>query len=150
MCGENASNSSTGNTRVTKKRWILEPGQEIPLNEIVLTHGLIEGNVEVIVRPYKYKRSNEQNRYYWGVVVKEVADHTGYSSEEVHEMLKSIHLQRGVMLETRKGLKEIRTSGSTATLKTGEMEEYLSKCRQWASVELGIYLPEPNEVTPVD
>jgi hypothetical protein len=34
---------------------------------------------------------------------------------------------------------------STATLSTLEMEDYLARVREFASMELGCYIPEPNE-----
>jgi len=35
---------------------------------------------------------------------------------------------------------------STTSLSTVEMEDYLSKCRQFGSLTLGIFIPLPNEV----
>ena len=29
---------------------------------------------------------------------------------------------------------------------TAQMEEYLSNCRMWASIELNLYIPLPNEI----
>ena len=34
--------------------------------------------VEVSVRKITHSRTNSQNRYYWGVVVTEIAQHTGH------------------------------------------------------------------------
>src|ERR1039457_5947417 len=44
--------------------------------------------VEVTVENLKHPRTNSQNRYYWGVVVKEIAQHTGHDPEQIHEALK--------------------------------------------------------------
>lgn len=42
---------------------------------------------EVLVRPCATKRSDAQNRYWWSVVVKTLAESVGYESEEVHSYL---------------------------------------------------------------
>jgi hypothetical protein len=47
-----------------------------------------EKRVEVTVEKITHSRSNTQNRYYWGVVVKEIAQHTGHDPEQIHELLK--------------------------------------------------------------
>jgi hypothetical protein len=100
----------------------------------------LEGKI-VTVKITRYvprkDRSNEQNRYMWGVVYKIMADYTGHSEEEIHEAMKYEFL-------TDKGSK-MKIPRSTATLSTLEMEDYLSKVREFASMELGCYIPEPNE-----
>jgi len=105
------------------------------------------GDVEVVVKTPDKSRSNNQNRYYWGVVLKLIADHTGYSIDELHEILKGIFLRKRIELETKNGISEQFISKSTAELTTAEMETYLSNIRQWSSLELGCYIPEPNEVS---
>ena len=99
-----------------------------------------EKNVEIIVRKIIKIRSNNQNRYYWGVVVPLLVNTTGYSTEEMHEALKMLFLKD----LTRK----IPTLRSTADLTTMEFEDYLGKVRMWAAQELSCVIPEPNEVEP--
>ncbi len=43
--------------------------------------------LSIDIKPYAKKRSTEANRYYWGVVVKELAAFTGYSPAEMHDEL---------------------------------------------------------------
>ena len=88
---------------------------------------------------YRNTRSNEQNRYMWGIVYMMISDRTGYFVEEVHDAMKIKFL---TIEETP--LHRVR---STSTLDTLEMEEYLSNIRTWASLELEIYIPLPNEDT---
>lgn len=85
----------------------------------------------------KRERSLAQNRYYWGVPVAILAENFGYSDEEMHEALKWQFLKKH---EGR-----IPTVRSTTDLSTVEMENLLSKIRQWASSEFGVYIPTPNE-----
>ena len=61
----------------------------------------------------------------------------------MHEILK----QQFLITETKiiKD-KEYKITKSTTALNTSEFEDYLSKIRSWASVDLGIFIPEPNDV----
>lgn len=103
--------------------------------------------LEVIVRPYRKHRSDNQNRYYHGVVLAIISDHTGMMPDELHEYLKAKFLAEKHIMKTKGDIVvEVEIPGSTASLKTDTMEEYLSKVRMWASAELACYVPEPNEI----
>ncbi len=109
------------------------------------TKGLLGERVTVTMkkyRPYK-QRSNEENRYYWGVVIKILSDEIGYTNDEMHEILKYQFLQKEIV--SRKGHKTT-IPGSTADLSTSEMEDYLQRVRAWGAEKLSIYIPLPNEV----
>lgn len=86
----------------------------------------------------KKRRSDNQNAYYWGVVVKMLGDHLGMTPEEVHDALKWKFL--------RKSVSGLDTTRSTASLTTTNFEDYLQAVRTWASTELAFNLPLPNEV----
>lgn len=103
---------------------------------------------ELVVKKWseKNQRSSQQNRYYFGVVLKLLSDHTGHSVDELHEILKSIFLKRRIELETKTGIIPQMIYNSTTDLDTVKMEEYLTNIRQWSSLTLGVYIPEPNEV----
>lgn len=91
-------------------------------------------------------RSNEQNRYYWGVVIDLISEHTGFNREEMHEVLKHKFLRQTVWVPLRNGIKEQSIiTKSTTKLTTLQFEEYLREIRQWAAEEMSISLPEPNE-----
>ncbi len=74
-------------------------------------------------------------------MTKLISEHTGYESEEVHEIIKLRYLPVAVDIG---GVGMI--PGSTADLSTAEFEELMVDVRRWAQMELGIYIPEPNEV----
>ena len=86
----------------------------------------------------EYKRSNNQNAYMWSVVYKRISDYTGYSEEEVHDLLR--------LKFWYKFFGDEKIPDSTQNMNTAQMEEYLSNCRMWASIELNEYIPLPNEV----
>lgn len=96
--------------------------------------------VEVTAVKRRKRRSNEQNAYYHGVVLKLIADHCGYRGsddlEGLHESLKQKFLPKSGLLQIPK---------STTALTTVEFEEYLEDIRRWAANELCIYIPVPNE-----
>lgn len=97
-------------------------------------------------RAFKQSRSNQQNRYYWGVVIELLSEHTGFDREEMHEVLKHKFLRKTVWIPKKNGIKEMSViSKSTTGMTTKQFEEYLSQIRQWASIDLGVFLPEPNE-----
>jgi len=94
----------------------------------------------------KQKRSIEQNGYYWGIVINMIAEEMGHTPDEVHQILAKMFLK----------IKEVEIDGvvyaitkSTTKLKTDEMEEYLEKCRRYASINLHIVIPLPNETIEV-
>jgi hypothetical protein len=91
-------------------------------------------------------RSTQENRYYWGVIVKTLSQELGYNPEEIHEILKHKFLKEIINLKTKQGIDLIEITKSTTSLTTIDFEDYLSKIREWASIELSIYLALPNEL----
>lgn len=99
---------------------------------------------------FKPKRSNPQNRFYFGVVVDLVRrglkdlgwEPKACSAEAVHEMLKrefltvDEHVKDGVFLKRTR---------STTELDTAQFGEYLELCKQWAAENLGVAIPDPGE-----
>lgn len=105
-------------------------------------YGLETGrDYEVRIRPYRRTRSDEQNGYYRACIVREIAGHTGYTEDETHEILKHLFLSRVATI----GDGSVTIAASTTKLTTKEFEEYMAKCRQFASTELGVYIGLPNE-----
>jgi hypothetical protein len=96
--------------------------------------------LELTLKKYKKNRTLKQNAYYFGVVLPLMAEHTGYSANEIHEIEKRRHLPRKIL--TLFG-KEYHMPGSTATLSVGEMVEYVDRCIADAA-EMGINVPPPD------
>jgi len=100
--------------------------------------------VSLVLKKHKKQRSNNQNRYYWGVVLPIISEYVGYRSDEVemlHDNLRYKFLRESDL--EKFGLPRI---GSTKKLNTEKFEKYLSNIRIWATSELGIKIPLPNEV----
>ena len=97
--------------------------------------------VEVEVRKRRSKRSDKQNRYWWGVLVATLAQHTGYTADEMHEALKAKFIARE---DVTLGLMRI---GSTAKLNTVDFAELVDKVVLWAAEDLGVVIPLPEQDT---
>lgn len=87
-------------------------------------------------------RSSEQNRYYHGILLTILADHTGYTTDDLHEYLKQSFLPQPLIKIL--GQHIVRTV-STTQLDTKEFNEYIEKIRTFAREELDCYIPLPNE-----
>ena len=103
----------------------------------VAKHGIL-----INISKKKFKRTTEQNKYYWGVVLKMISDETGYELSEVHEILKSEFLKVNEKVINHKAYPIYK---STTKLNTAEFEEYLEKCRRFAAINLQIVILLPNE-----
>jgi hypothetical protein len=94
------------------------------------------------------QRSSPQNRYYWGVVIKEIGirlrdlGNQWLEDEDVHTMMKLKFNHEAVVSEEGEVLELPK---STTSLTTVEFMEYIDRIRQWASGFLNIHIPEPNE-----
>ena len=107
-----------------------------------------------ISRRYKRRTSAQPgeetnfNGYYWGVVVKIIADEIGEFDKEgygrIHEMIQwavnnTKHMPNG-----------IEVTAGTSEMSGAEFAEYCKKARMWANqpdsiTQKGIYVPEPYE-----
>ena len=99
-------------------------------------------SIEIRIRRVKKHRSVQQNRYYW-LIVTMMADHTGFTKDEMHSILRYKFLKServndntGIVYEYVK---------STTELSTIEYEEYLEQVRSFGVDELDLRIPMPNE-----
>jgi hypothetical protein len=105
--------------------------------------------VELVVRKLYKKRSNEQNRYYWGVIVNDFV--TGFTEitgqeitpQEAHELLKTNC--NGIELNNQITGEILKVGKSTTQLSTVEMEEYFDRCRIFNLEYFGITTLLPGE-----
>lgn len=96
--------------------------------------------VEVV--EHKERRSDQQNRYLWGVCYAELAKATGQEAEDWHEyMLGECYGWETIEMMGRKKLKPRRRSSK---MDKHEFAEYVAFIQRRAA-ENGIYIPNPNE-----
>ena len=103
---------------------------------------LSDGEYEFIIRKPRKERSNQQNKYYRGVIIKIISSEIGYTEDEIHEILKYKFNPAYLKIKDE----EIRVGKSTTILSTIEFEQMLTKIREWCSMELNLFIPLPNEV----
>ncbi|MGL5913699.1 MAG: hypothetical protein ACRCZB_05990 [Bacteroidales bacterium] len=98
--------------------------------------------VEVKVK--RERRSIEQNRLYW-LWLTCIQDETGNDKETLHEFFKQhvLGVKTLWILDDRYSVDMVR---STTALDTKEMTDYLNRVQQFANVDLGIILPNPEDL----
>jgi hypothetical protein len=94
---------------------------------LAVVSSLDEGVYDMIIMDKDSARSHDQNSLLWGVIYKGLSDTTGFSQNELHDMLRmkfELKDEDGDLL-------------STASLTKTEFNEYLDKIINW-SKSLGI------------
>ena len=101
----------------------------------------------VTVTPFKKRRSDQQNRYLWGVVyatiLKEGGEALGgWDADDLHEYFLGEHFG----WETLEGFgkKRIKPVKRSSVLSTVEFSDYVDFIQRKAA-ELGVYIPDANE-----
>jgi hypothetical protein len=138
----------------------IEKGKFIQSRDLIINAiEVYEGKkVTVTIERYYKKRSNKQNRYYWGVIVEHwkniLRQEWGeiYQDSEVHEFLKSnLNFREVVDPDTGEvALNPItneilRKPKSTTENSTFNQEEYHEACRQLSYSMFQYTIPLPNE-----
>lgn len=105
-----------------------------------------DGEVVLTIQRKRPSRTVTQNAYYWGVVLKTIADETGQDIESVHEFLKrECNAQHVEMTNKTTGEQfDAWIGGSTASLNVNDFYDYVERCRVWAATFLGLEIPDPD------
>lgn len=85
---------------------------------------LLDGEIEIIIRPLQSKKTTAQDAYYRGVVLKILSDFTGYTKDEMHKVC----------------MDEVGIE-STRDLSRGEYSEYISAVKRFGISKLDCYIP---------
>ena len=96
--------------------------------------------VRIIIEKERGSKTNQQLGYYFGVMLPEIARHTGYSVDELDAIFKTKYLKKS--LKWRGG--ELEVIDSKANLTSLEMGEFISSIMLEAN-ELGIEIPSPDK-----
>ena len=113
-----------------------------PLNYQKYLSTLNGKQVQVIVSEKGRRRTNRSNRYLWGGVYKPIADHLGYTTEEIHELMKSMFAPKK---ELKVGKEVILVPCSTTELLTTRFSEYIGDIKKLGA-ELGVIILDPSEI----
>lgn len=98
-----------------------------------------------ITKPLR-KRTLSQNNYLWGVCYKIIGDELGYDPDDIHEIMKHKFLLKSKDIDYKGKTIHLDKTISTTKLSTKQFCEYVDKVRQFSASELGIYIPDPNEI----
>lgn len=139
MCGHNAIHKMVRVVMVPIFNGYIQADQsghllKYPERQVSDFISSMSGPVEIIIRPVKQKRSLPSNRYYWGVVLRLISEHTGHTQEEVHTEMKDMFLRWYYLIE------------STTKADGSQFFGYLEFIKWWAASWLGVYIPDPNQV----
>ena len=109
--------------------------------------GFKDCQVEIVIKK-KNRRSLPQNRYYWGVVVKEIQLRmidlgNEVDEETVHEFLKDKFNKVDVIGPGGEVIDMM--GGSTTEMNKDDFSCYVDKIIRWAAAVLEIVIPLPNE-----
>jgi imidazole glycerol phosphate synthase subunit HisF len=111
-------------------------------------------NIIISIEKRKKKRSNNQNAFYFGIVITIIQDAFKdawgeyYSATEVHEALKAKYCFKEQVNENTGEILQIPSS--TTNLSTIEWEEYIEKIRAFAFEWFNVTIPMPNEQITID
>ena len=112
-------------------------------------------NVKVTTAATKTK---DQLGYYWGVMLPKVQEGlkefgNEMSLAEVNAFLNDKFFSNSMTVIIKRGLNEyyytIRTPRSKSGATIDEMSEFIENVIRWASVDLGVSIPTPNEIGAV-
>ena len=97
----------------------------------------------------KKKRSNQQNAYYWGIVIviiKSALKSTGnnLSENDVHDLLRLKFLKETILIKEETG-EVIERVKSTTELTTSQFMDYIAEIQQFAAEYFDVIIPDPNE-----
>lgn len=106
---------------------------------------LVDGDYILLLKR-KGKRSDQQNKYYWGVLVAMITAElkrlgNNVDEEIVHEWLKVkfrpvyLHNDAGEVIDT--------IGGSTTGMNKDEMSEYIDRIIVWVQDNLNLSIPSP-------
>jgi hypothetical protein len=106
-----------------------------------------DGPVEIRIERKYATRSQPQNRYWWGVCLALVSEHTGYTPDELHEFAKARFLPKTLAFADGNGevKDELVLGGTTTKLDTVQFGEFIESFRQWAAETLDVFIPDPEE-----
>lgn len=120
------------------KTFILPHGQQALLDFLAECDPKVR--LKVSVEKYKKARSTEANAYWWAAIVHPLAEHTGYSPQEMHrELCGSYFGWEQKEFRGRKCMVPRRTTTTPDTLGTMEFSDLIHHGHKCAA-ELGVPL----------
>jgi hypothetical protein len=111
--------------------------------------GLEGQRVDEIIQKEGKDISKGQRGYYWGVVVKLIAEELGCTKEETHEILQA----KFFVYYNDKGLPYVQSLGLSGNWPAKELAEKIDEIRHWAQTFFasdenpgGLFIPLPGDI----
>lgn len=107
---------------------------------------------DLVLDVHRKRRSNEQNAYYWGVVLPCMlqgfidAGHTGLNIDDCHDYVKATWLTKGKEIINPKTGEAKTISKTTTILSTTEMMELIEEIARFCAEILNVVIPEPSPI----
>ena len=109
-------------------------------------------NIKIVVEEDKPTASNPQIKYYFGVVVKLIQEHFLESGVKRTQAQIDETLRDNFLFEEEADFvtgeivhKKMRLNSREIKVTTTRMMEFFADVQQWASQEMDLYIPDPNE-----
>src|SRR3990167_10526909 len=124
-------------------KWHVEPSVKRAMSAFVKAS--MKGHaVEIVIRKKRRTRTDKQNRYYWGVVIAEIASCAGYRKADAYQLHDALAFKF-------LALPNCPITGSprrqrTPDTDTEEFGVYLDQVIQWAAETWGVVIPEAHAV----
>lgn len=99
---------------------------------------------KILIQEISPQRSLDMNAYYWGVVIKMIAEYTGYSINEIHDIM-GYKFRLSYYFNFSSKRSEYGVVSTTLDTNT-DFIAYIEKVRVWALEFLNLVIPDPNEV----
>ena len=99
---------------------------------------------DVTIRKHRNRRSDKQNKWWWGLAVPLMAQSIGYDRHE-HEYLHYALVSKCFGTTFDPILKMERPNKRSSKLTTKEFSDLMEWAVRWAATEYGIVVPLPNE-----
>jgi hypothetical protein len=101
---------------------------------------------EIVVQRLYATRSLALNRYYWGVIVHELSEYTGFEPDEMHAWLKAKFIPKKLAVCDGNGeiVDELVLGGSTRKMTNAEFQDYCETIRRWAAEKHDVVIPDPE------
>jgi hypothetical protein len=115
--------------------------------------------VSITIERWRKKRSNEQNAYWWGVIVPIFQDcfreaGMARNKEQTHQLITDLIIQKygdSVILQESVLEGEVfQEKRGTSDLSTSEFMELVNEAQMFASEVFDIAIPDPNQVESIE
>jgi hypothetical protein len=112
------------------------------LLKAAITH-LPEGAYELTIKPVDQTRRSQANRYYWGVVLRMMAEESGHGANELHDLMKLRH--NGQVITDITTGEEVTVGRTTRTLTVAQFSAYLEAVMLDGAEYLGLTFPSQED-----